>query len=201
MLCTPRGSSMAEIIVETERVILRRCAPGDVDLWLDHLNTPECTAHLGGVRTLEEVTEKFEKMDRSWEENGFSFLMVVLRNSGIFLGACGIARIENDAAPTELQGAVHVGWQLRADYWGQGYAVEAARAVMDFGFDRARLDCIYSQTSHPNRASWRVMEKLGMFRRADLDYNDPKYSAEDNPTIIYAITQAQWLNQAGTKAA
>lgn len=192
---------MAEIIVETERVILRRWEPGDVDAWLEHLNTPECTAHLGGVRTPEEVAEKFDKMVRGWEENGFSFLMMAHRDSGLFLGTCGIARIENDAAPDELQGAVQVGWQLRADYWGQGYAVEAARAVMDFGFDRAGVDCIYSQTSHANRASWRVMEKLGMRRRADLDYDDPKYPAKDNPTIIYAITRADWLSLAGTRAA
>jgi RimJ/RimL family protein N-acetyltransferase len=196
-----RGSSMAEIIAETERVILRRWSPGDVDAWLEHLNTPDVTEHLGGVRTPAEIAEKFEKMARGWEENGFSFLIVALRDSGAFLGTCGIARIENDAAPTELQGAVQVGWQLRADYWGQGYAVEAARAVMAFGFNLVGVDCIYSQTSQANRASWRVMEKLGMLRRADLDYDDPKYPAKDNPTIIYAITRADWLNQAGTKAA
>jgi RimJ/RimL family protein N-acetyltransferase len=196
-----RGFSMAEIVAETERVILRRWVPGDVEAWLEHLNTPEATAHLGGVRTPEEVAEKFDKMSRAWEEYGFSFLMVALRDGGVFLGTCGIARIESDAAPTELKGAVQIGWQLRADYWGQGYAVEAARAVMDFGFERPGVDSIYSQTSHANRASWRVMEKLGMHRRADLDYDDPKYPAEDNPTIIYAITRADWLRQAGMKAA
>jgi RimJ/RimL family protein N-acetyltransferase len=192
---------MAEIVAETERVILRRWAEGDVEAWLEHLNTPEATAHLGGVRTPEEVAEKFDRMTRGWKENGFSFLMVALRDCGTFLGTCGIARIESDAAPTELKGAVQVGWQLRADYWGQGYAVEAARVVMDFGFDRPGVDSIYSQTSHANRASWRVMEKLGMRRRADLDYDDPNYPAQDNPTIIYAVTRADWRNLAGARVA
>jgi RimJ/RimL family protein N-acetyltransferase len=192
---------MAEIVAERERVILRRWLPGDVDLWLEHLNTPEVTAHLGGVRTPEEVVAKFEKMARGWEENGFSFLAVVRCDDGLFLGTAGIARIESDAAPVELKRAVQVGWQLRADYWGQGYAAEAARAIMDFGFDHASVDCIYSQTSHANRASWRVMEKLGMRRRADLDYDDPNYPAQDNPTLIYAITRAEWPSRAGTKAA
>lgn len=191
---------MAEIIVETERVILRRWAPGDIESWLEHINTPEVTAHLGGIRTPEEVAEKFEKMDRSWEENGFSFLMMTLRDSAVFLGTCGIARIESDSAPVELQGAIQIGWQLRADYWGQGYTVEAARAVMDFGFDRVAADAIYSQTSQVNRASWRVMEKLGMRRRPDLDYDDPKYPAEDNPTIIYAVTRADWKGGARMRA-
>lgn len=192
---------MAEIVAETERVILRRWAEGDVEAWLEHLNTPEATAHLGGVRTPEQVAEKFERMARGWEENGFSFLALVLRDGGLFLGTVGISRIETDAAPTELQRAVQVGWQLRADYWGQGYAVEAAQAVMDFGFERPGVDSIYSQTSHANRASWRVMEKLGMHRRADLDYDDPNYPAQDNPTIIYAVTRADWRNLAGARIA
>jgi len=192
---------MAEIVAETERMILRRWAEGDVEAWLEHLNTPEVTAHLGGIRTPEEVAEKFEKMARAWEETGFSFLNVAHRDSGVFLGTCGIARIESDSAPEALRGAIQVGWQLRADFWGQGYAVEAARAVIEFGFDRATDDVIYSQTSQDNRASWRVMEKLGMRRRPDLDYDDPNYPAEDNPTIIYAVTRADWQSLAGMKVA
>ncbi len=67
---------------------------------------------------------------------GFSFLAVVLRPCGTFLGTCGLARIEADCAPDALRGAIQIGWQLRADHWGQGYALEAARAVIDMAFAR-----------------------------------------------------------------
>ncbi|MBO9581653.1 MAG: GNAT family N-acetyltransferase [Sphingobium sp.] len=183
---------MAEVIATTDRLVLRRWEEGDVAAWLEHLNTPAVTEHLGGPRSLDEVTEKFAKMTRAWDEDGFSFLAMALRSCGTFLGTCGIARIATDAAPEELRGAVQIGWQLRADQWGRGLATEAARAMAGIAFGLAGLDRLYSQTSLRNGASWRVMEKLGMSRRPDLDYDDPHFPAEDNPTIIYALAREDW---------
>jgi RimJ/RimL family protein N-acetyltransferase len=183
---------MAETILETERLILRRWRPDDLDAWLTHLNTPQVTEHLGGVRTRAEVVEKLEKTIRAWDEDGFSFLAVALRESGLFLGNCGIARLESDAAPDALRGAVQIGWQLRADHWGQGYATEAARAALAMAFERCGLERVYAQTAERNPASWRIMEKIGMQRRADLDYVDPHFPPQDNPTIIYALDRAGW---------
>lgn len=191
---------MAEVILETERLVLRREMPGDYEAWLEHLNTPQVTAFLGGPRTPEEVAAKFEKMARGWAEHGFSFMMVTLRESDAFVGTCGIGHIDTDAAPDELRGAVQIGWTFRADQWGKGLAIEAARSVMDFAFGKAGLETVYSQTSERNRPSWRVMEKLGMERRADLDYSDPAYPPEDNPTVIYAIGRAAWRAQSGKAA-
>jgi RimJ/RimL family protein N-acetyltransferase len=183
---------MTGIVIETERMVLRHWAPGDVELWMTHLNTPAVRACLGGVDTREAVDEKFSKLAGGWEREGFSFLAVDLKACGTFLGTCGIARIESDCAPEELRGAVQIGWQLREDHWGQGYGLESARAMLAFGFEQAGLDMIYSQTSLRNRASWGLMEKLGLSRRADLDYVDPKYPPEDNPTIIYALAREDW---------
>jgi len=188
---------MADVIARTERLILRRWAPGDLDLWLAHLNTADVRAYLGGVQPVDKVAEKFATLEQSWEDNGFSFLAVELREGGTFLGTCGIGRIVTECAPDDLRDAVQIGWQFRADQWGQGYATEAARAVLAFGFEQAGLDIIYSQTSSRNLASWGLMEKLGMKRRADLDYADPDYPPEDNPTIVYAIDREAWRAQAG----
>jgi RimJ/RimL family protein N-acetyltransferase len=183
---------MPQTIAETPRLILRRWEPGDLDRWLDHLNTPQVTEHLGGVRARAEVEEKFAKLAQGWEKDGFSFLAVALKPEGTFLGTAGLSRIENDAAPEELRGAVQIGWLLRADHWGRGYASEAARAAMALAFGRFGMARLYAQTALRNRASWAIMEKLGMGRRADLDYDDPRFDARDNPTIIYALDRAQW---------
>lgn len=191
---------MADVIAQTERLVLRREAPGDLEFWLEHLNTPEVTAYLGGPRTPEEIAQKFEKIARSWEEHGFSFMMVTLKSSGALIGTSGIGLIDVEGAPDALRGAVQIGWTLRADHWGQGYAHEAAQAAMAFAFEKRGVETLYSQTSGSNRPSWRLMEKLGMQRRADLDYDDPKYPAADNPTIIYAIERAAWRAQAGGAA-
>jgi RimJ/RimL family protein N-acetyltransferase len=183
---------MAEVVLETARLALRRWREGDLDAWLTHLNTPEVRAYLGGVDTPEKVAEKFAKLERAWEANGFSFLAVDRRKDGAFLGTCGMARIETECAPEPLRGAVQIGWQLRADCWGRGYATEAARAVLEMAFTRFAFPLVYAQTSQRNRASWGLMEKLGMRRLAELDYPDPDYPPEDNPTIVYGLAREDW---------
>ncbi len=70
------------------------------------------------------------------------------------------------------------------------HAMEAARAIFEHGFTRLGMDKIYGQTSDSNIASWRMMERLGMRRRHDLDYVDPDYPPQDNPTIIFEIAKA-----------
>ncbi|MXO60522.1 GNAT family N-acetyltransferase [Altererythrobacter salegens] len=183
---------MAETVVETERLILRRWRDSDLGEWLQHLNTPEVRAHLGGIDTPEKVAEKFARLKARWDEKGFSFLAVERRENGKFLGACGLGQIETECAPDELRGSVEIGWQFRADSWGQGYASEAAQAMLRLGFERFGLPVIYSQTSENNRGSWGLMERLGMERLAHLDYEDPAYPAAENPTKVYGLQRAAW---------
>ncbi len=191
---------MAEIVLETERLALRRWRAGDVDLWLEHLNTPEVKARLGGPQSPEVVAEKFARMEQAWADDGFAFLAVDRREDGLFVGTAGIGRIANAGAPDSLRNQVQIGWQLRRDCWGRGYASEAARAVLAWGFDGLGLPAIYAQTSESNPASWRIMEKLGMERLAALDYDAPDFPPEDNPTKVYGLTREAWAVAAKASA-
>lgn len=179
-------------VIETERLVLRRERPGDLAVWLEHINTPEVTAFLGGVRSREQVAESFAKMAAAADTGLLTFYCLALKPTGALIGKCGLARIETPAAPAELQGAAQVGWTLRADCWGQGYAREAAQAALALAFEQLGLERVYSQTSERNAPSWRLMERLGMTRRAELDYDDPDYPPEDNPTMVYAISREDW---------
>lgn len=185
----------AEIILETPRLALRRWKPSDLALWDEHLNTPEVKAFLGGVQTSEELAERFAKVEQAWDRDGFSFLAVERREDRVFLGTCGIARIETACAPDDVRGAIQIGWQFRADSWGQGYATEAAEAVLDMAFGQLDLPVVIAQTSEDNRGSWRVMEKLGMTRRAELDYDDPDYPPANNPTMVWSIGRREWASR------
>jgi RimJ/RimL family protein N-acetyltransferase len=183
---------MADIVLETPRLHLRRWRPGDLDLWLAHLNTPQVRACLGGVQSAEKVAETLARAAREWDEQGFSFLAVELREDASFLGTCGISRIDTACAPEALRGAVQIGWQLRADCWGHGYATEAAGAVLALAFERFDLPIVYAQTSERNGPSWRVMQRLGMERLDQLDYDDPDYPAEENPTMVWGLGRDRW---------
>lgn len=179
-------------IVETERLILRRERPGDLAVWLEHMNTPEVMEMVGGVQTPEQVAESFAKMAAAAVAGEPAFHFLALKADGTLVGKAGLARVETAVAPDELRGAIQVGWTLRADCWGRGYAREAGQAALRMAFERFALPCVYAQTSERNVASWGLMERLGMTRRADLDYPDADYPPQDNPTMVYQLDAAAW---------
>jgi RimJ/RimL family protein N-acetyltransferase len=183
---------MAEVVAETARLVLRRELPGDLAVWLEHMNTPEVTEMVGGVQPPEKVAESFARMATAAVEGLLSFYFLALKADGTLIGKGGLSRIETAVAPDELRGAVQVGWTLRADCWGHGYAREAGQAALALAFDRLDLPRVYAQTSQRNTASWGLMERLGMVRRADLDYPDADYPPDDNPTMIYQLDAAAW---------
>lgn len=179
---------MAEIVAETARLVLRREQTGDLAVWLEHMNTPEVMRRIGGVQSPDKVAAGFAKM----AEGGLPFLFVARKSDGALLGKCGLARIEETNAPDALRGQAQIGWSLAAEHWGQGYAREAAEAILALAFVQEGLATVFAQTSDSNPASWRLMERLGMRRCAELEYSDPDYPPEDNPTIVYRLDAADW---------
>jgi RimJ/RimL family protein N-acetyltransferase len=181
---------MVEIVAETERLVLRRELPGDLAVWLEHINTPAVMEMVGGVQSPEDVVKGFARMAAA--EGPLSFYFLALKADGRLIGKGGLALIETPVAPDELRGAVQVGWTLRADCWRCGYAREAGEAALALACNRLGLPRVYAQTSQRNTASWGLMERLGMARRSDLDYPDPDYPPQDNPTMVYHLDAAVW---------
>ena len=72
---------------------------------------------------------------------------------------------------------VEVGWRLREDAWGQGYAAEAARACLEWAWANLDVSRVVAITTPANAPSWRLMERLGMVRRPDLDFAHPRFPA------------------------
>ncbi|MEG9269636.1 GNAT family N-acetyltransferase [Qipengyuania sp. Mu-71] len=181
---------MADIIAETDRLILRTIEEGDAIEQDRLLNTPSVMARLGGVKELHEIEAKHAKAMAMYAREGFSFLFMIEKASGEMVGHCGIKRVDNPLAPNV--GDHEIGWLVREDRWRRGYAEEAMRAVLDWAFTRIAAPHVVALTSHANGGSWKLMQKLGMVRREDLDFADPAFPAEDNPTIQYSLTQEQW---------
>ena len=192
---------MAEIVAETARLVLRRELPGDLAVWLEHMNTPAVMGKVGGVQSPDKVAEAFATMAGTAADGALPFVFVALKADGTLLGKCGLARIETPVAPESLRGEAQIGWTLRADHWGRGYAREAAEAMLGLAFGRFDLATLFAQTSERNLPSWRLMERLGMRRRADLDYPDPDYPPEDNPTMIYQLDAGEWRTRTSAGAA
>lgn len=172
-------------MLESLRLVLRVPVAGDLDWFVTHMNTPAVLRHLGGVRERADYAVGFDQSIRGFAETGFGFWTVVLRDGATPIGKCGLGVIGSSAAPDALRGQTEIGWSLAEAFWGRGLALEAAQAVLRHAFVELGFATIFSQTSESNRASTRLMERLGLERMPALDYVDPDYPAADNPTTVY----------------
>src|SRR3546814_307296 len=130
---TPRGCCMAELNVpfwiETERLILRSWEPGDIDLFAGVTNTPSVMRWLGGVLSAVQLDTLESRLMAFQVTYGHTFWLVERKAdgdhlSGELLGFCGLKKIDADGAT--FRGEFEIGWRLREDAWGKGYAREAA---------------------------------------------------------------------------
>ncbi len=128
-----------------------------------------------------------------WLQSRFRAYLLDRRGpySDDILGFCGIKRVNSPGAG-ELTDSHEIGWRLRPEAWGQGIAKEAAIASLDLAFGRFDAPLVIALTVAGNRASWGLMERLGMTRRADLDFIDERFGPELNPSIVYRIDAAGW---------
>ena len=176
-------------MIETERLALRNWRDGDADLFHRHTNNPAVMRWLGGVKTRDELREISDRLVRWQEERGFTFWVVERKEDEAFLGFCGLKVADGEGS--SVAGDIEIGWRLREDAWGRGYAKEAATASLDFAFGTLDAPRVVALTMMQNEASWRLMERLGMTRRADLDYHEPRWG-DLNPIIVYAIERGGW---------
>lgn len=182
------------VALETERLTLREWGPGDDAAFAEHLNTPAVMRWLGGVLAPEGVAAATGRYRRWQAERGYTFWVVRRRGDDAWLGFCGLKLA--DALGSSVTGVTEIGWRFREDAWGQGYAGEAARACLGHGFETLGPDRVVAVTVAGNRASWTLMERLGMRHRADLDYPDPRYGPDLSPAIVYEITRETWAARA-----
>jgi RimJ/RimL family protein N-acetyltransferase len=181
---------MAELVAETERLRLRTWTASDREEFVRRLNTPAVMRWLGGVQDEAAYSVAFERFEQYQREFGHTLWIVERKADSALLGFCGLKRVNSPGAPNP--GDFEVGWRLREDAWGQGFAKEAAIASLDLAFDKFRAPHVVALTVDGNRASQGLMKRLGMARREDLDFEDDRFGPELNPTIVYRIDAVDW---------
>ena len=179
--------SVTEIVAETERLRLRTWDRQDLNDFIEHTNTPAVMRWLGGVLPREEHEAAFERLQGCHSEFGFTFWVVERKSDGALLGFCGLKPAELPG--TGVHGDIEIGWRLREEAWDQGYAREAAEAALQWAWANLDVERVVSFTVPGNERSWRVMERIGMKRRPDLDFAHPKLETGHplKPHITYAI--------------
>ena len=189
MLRWQRVFSMAEFRLETQRLVLRDWRDEDWPQFWAATNTPEVMRWLGGVLDADGQARAQARLLSYQTDHGHTFWAVERREDGEILGFCGLKRSNQAGGP---MGMMEIGWRLREDVWGQGYAREAAAATLDAAFERQAVDEVIALTVDANAASCGLMVRLGMERRADLDFASPDFDPEAGTIIAYSITRTAW---------
>ena len=181
---------MVELVAETARLRLRTWTEPDREEFVRHLNTPAVMRWLGGVQDEAAYTAGFERMDQYQRDFGHTLWLVERKADSALLGFCGLKRVNSPGAPNP--GDFEVGWRLREDAWGQGFAKEAAIASLDLAFGKYRAPHVVALTVEGNQASQALMKRLEMVRREEMDFEDGRFGPELNPTIVYRIDAVDW---------
>jgi RimJ/RimL family protein N-acetyltransferase len=161
-------------MITTERLVLRQWRDSDLEPWAELNADPEVMRHFPAVQSRLE-SDAMAAGNRAYiDQHGFGLWAVERRVDAVFLGFVGLKALA-DSNP--LAPAVEAGWRLARHGWGQGYATEAATAAMADGFGRLGLERIVAFTAVSNLPSQAVMQRSGMTRRADLDFDHPALPA------------------------
>ncbi|MEV4564790.1 GNAT family N-acetyltransferase [Nonomuraea sp. NPDC049419] len=169
--------------METERLIMRRWREEDKEPFAAMNADPEVMELFPAPMTREESDAFVERIERQFDERGYSLWALEVRDSGRFIGFTGLALQTFDAP---FLPAVEIGWRLTRSAWGHGYAIEAARRAARYAFEEAGLDDIISMTAVQNRRSRSVMERLGMTRDPAEDFDHPRLP-KDSPILRHVL--------------
>lgn len=185
---TPGTSVLPTPELSTERLTLRAWTDSDRGWFADLNADPVVMEHFPSTLTRAESDAFVDRVAASFEQHGFGLWAVEVAATGEFIGVTGLSVPRFHAAWMDEraeQPVVEVGWRLKRSAWGNGYASEAARTCIDFGFEERGLREIVSFTTLTNVRSQAVMERIGMSRLAE--YLHPIPGQEPLPSVVYHL--------------
>ena len=156
--------------IRTDRLLMRRWEPSDRGLFAALNADPRVMEHFPSVLTRAASDAAVDRIEAHFERHGFGLWAIEVPGRFQFVGFVGLAVPGFEAHFTPC---VEVGWRLGFEHWAHGYATEAARAAIQFGFGPLALEQIVSMTVPENHRSRRVMERLGMTRDPVDDFDHP----------------------------
>ena len=158
------------IITETERLLLRTWETHDAEAVFRIWGDAEAMRWVDDGKVsadVEAVRRGLAVGQRCQEENGYCLWAVVERASGEVVGDCGFIKLDDEPG-------VELGYHLRRDVWGRGYATEAAGACLRYAFEKMGLPAVHAWAHPKNLASKRVLGKLG-FQFVAMDEGEERF--------------------------
>ena len=180
--------------LETKRLYLRQWQPSDFGIFAEMNADPEVMRYFPKLLSATVSDIIANKCQQLIKDNGWGFWAVSVKDglgkADTFIGFVGLNQTYADMA---FAPCVEIAWRLHKDYWGQGYATEAAKAALKFAFEKLNLTEVVAFTAVINKPSQLVMKRIGMINTQDNFYHpalEPNHPLAEQ--VLYKITQQQW---------
>jgi 3-dehydroquinate dehydratase/shikimate dehydrogenase len=179
--------------LRTERLVLRPWRDSDRAPFAAINADPKAMEYFPKTSTREESDIGVDRIVARMEQHGFGLWAVEAVGVADFIGFIGL----NPAEAVLGRPVLEVGWRLAVPHWGHGYATEGGRASLAHAFDVLGRDEVVSFATAGNQRSRHVMEKLGLVRRPEDDFDHPGVppSWSGRRHVLYRITREQWLEK------
>ena len=179
--------------LRTARLLLRPWRDNDRAPFAALNADPKVMEHFPRTSTREETDIWVDRIVARMERQGFGLWAVELAGVADFIGFIGL----NPADAVLGRPVLEIGWRLAAEHWGRGYATEGARASLAHAFDVLDKDEVVSFATTANQRSRHVMEKLGLVRRPEDDFDHPGVPPtwSGRRHVLYRITREEWRSQ------
>jgi RimJ/RimL family protein N-acetyltransferase len=180
-----------DFALRTDRLILRLWRPSDLEPFAAVNADPCVMEHFPNLLSRAESDERVARISQHFDQHGFGLWAIEVPNVAPFIGFAGLAITRFEAAFTPC---IEIGWRIAHEYWGRGYAPEAATASLNDGFERFNFHEVLSFTVPANQRSRRVMEKLGMTYSPAEDFDHPNVPENHRLRrhVLYRLPRANW---------
>jgi RimJ/RimL family protein N-acetyltransferase len=180
-------------MIRSARLLLRPWRDSDRAPFAALNADPEVMAHMPKLLTPQESDAWITRIENHFDVHGFGVFAVESLDDASFMGFVGLMQ---PSFETPFPARVEIGWRLGRRFWGRGYALEGARASLQYGFETLALPEIVAMTVLGNERSWRLMERLGMQRDLASDFDHPSLPVGHvlRPHILYRLNRARWLD-------
>jgi|GEM_PF-65393 len=177
--------------IRTRRLILRPWREEDLESYAMMNADSRVMEYFPSTLSREESNRQAHLMMKEIPEIGWGFWAVEVPDVANFIGWIGLRKVDFSAHFTP---AIEIGWRIAFDYWGHGYAIEGARACLQYGFETLKLKEIVSFTALTNKRSQRVMQQIGMHHSPADDFDHPKLSVDCKVRrhVLYRMKQDEW---------
>jgi RimJ/RimL family protein N-acetyltransferase len=180
-----------KVIFTTDRLILRTWKPSDIPLMATISSDPLVMEHFPATQDIAATQALVDHINQHYEKFGYALYAVEIKDTREFIGFVGLNHPPFEIPNFKPKGLpiVEIGWRLSSNHWGQGYATEAAKAVLDYAFTELNLCEIISFTVPANTKSRHVMEKIGLHHSEADDFDHPKLE-ENSPLkrhVLYRL--------------